>query len=237
VKVAGEGAYVTDAHNSGIRNDVSAGTKATAEQGYQTFMGTSVYDWSVEGQSGDGWQLGGDWSDSKTGSKTSAHDPIAYTYEADIHCPECAEKRFGPGAHGTDREGNEVGAVAPWDETSPEGEHCGTCGKEIAPAYHSGSKTAETFGDQYYDPNGKPCSVCGRGMDSLSEFPGDRCISCHANSPEGRAMPTADELSRMWGGPGVRSSKVYCPCGKCGKPCEVVGKLASLYECDECRGL
>lgn len=237
VRVAGKGAYVTDAHNSSVRIDVSAGTKATAEQGYQTFMGTSVYDWSVEGQSGDGWQLGGDWSDSKTGSKTSAHDPIAYTYEADIHCPECAEKRFGPGAHGTDREGNEVGAVAPWDETSPEGEHCGTCGKEIAPAYHAGSKTAETFGDQYYDPNGKPCSQCGRGMDSLSEFPGDRCISCHANSPEGRAMPTADELSRMWGGPGVvGAKKVYCPCGSCGKPCEVVGKIASRYECDECRG-
>ena len=104
--------------------------------------------------------------------------------------------------------------------------------------HKGGAKTAETFGDQYYDPNGKPCSQCGRGMDSLSEFPGDRCISCHANSPEGRAMPTADELSRMWGGPGVvGAKKVYCPCGKCGKPCEVVGKLASLYECDECRGL
>lgn len=51
------------------------------------------------------------------------HDPEAYTYEADVHCPNCAEKRFGHcDAHGdiaccvTDSEGNEPGAVAPWDE-------------------------------------------------------------------------------------------------------------------------
>ncbi len=55
------------------------------------------------------------------------YDPIAYTYEADIHCPDCAEARFGRGPDGfiaslaaptlpIDREGNLVGAVAPWDE-------------------------------------------------------------------------------------------------------------------------
>ena len=32
------------------------------------------------------------------------------------------------------------------------------------------------------------------------------------------------------------AKKVYCPCGKCGKPCEVVGKVAKKYKCDECRG-
>lgn len=48
------------------------------------------------------------------------HDPIAYTYEADHHCETCAEARFGRDEHGeitgTDNEGNEVGAMAPWDE-------------------------------------------------------------------------------------------------------------------------
>ncbi len=49
-------------------------------------------------------------------------DPIAYTYEADHHCPTCAWLRFGQDEHGfvpetaEDGEGNPVGAVAPWDE-------------------------------------------------------------------------------------------------------------------------
>ena len=62
------------------------------------------------------------------------NDPIAYTYEADAHCPSCAEARFGRGADGrwiadgaTDDEGNDVGAVAPWDEWEG-GMSCGTCG-------------------------------------------------------------------------------------------------------------
>lgn len=62
------------------------------------------------------------------------HNPIAYTYEADYHCKDCTEKRFGccncgfiacpgGGPHCTtpamdvrDNEGNEVGVIAPWDE-------------------------------------------------------------------------------------------------------------------------
>jgi len=61
------------------------------------------------------------------------HDPIAYTYEADTHCPACAESRFGRSARGfiakdaTDDEGNPVGAVFEWDEC-PDGIVCGTCG-------------------------------------------------------------------------------------------------------------
>lgn len=73
-------------------------------------------------------------------------DPIAYTYEADYHCPDCAETRFG----GTrrdggyfiaedceDAEGNPIGIVAPWDEWwDPTYEEvqtltCGTCGAEL----------------------------------------------------------------------------------------------------------
>ena len=72
-RTAGEGAYVTDSHNSGIRRDVPAGAVATPEQGYSTFMGTVVYDWSVEGIDGDGWQLGGSWSDQTTASRKTAN--------------------------------------------------------------------------------------------------------------------------------------------------------------------
>jgi hypothetical protein len=70
------------------------------------------------------------------------HDPIAYTYEADHHCPDCAFKRFGRDEAGfvpedaEDGEGNLVGALAPWDEWyDPDGGEqvlaCGTCGTEI----------------------------------------------------------------------------------------------------------
>ena len=74
--------------------------------------------------------------------RAASYDPIAYTYEADHHCPECAFRRFGRDEHGfvpenaTDREGNGVGAVAPWDEWQQgsgdkETLSCGTCGKKI----------------------------------------------------------------------------------------------------------
>ena len=69
----------------------------------------------------------------------SNHDPIAYTYEADVHCPACSEARFGRDGDGfiasqvVDREGNEPGAIAPWDETPSEGLYCGDCHTEIAP--------------------------------------------------------------------------------------------------------
>ena len=66
-------------------------------------------------------------------------DPIAYTYEADYHCPACAFARFGRDSHGfvpegaEDDGGNPVGAVAPWDEWfsvgyGPQVLVCGDCG-------------------------------------------------------------------------------------------------------------
>lgn len=64
-------------------------------------------------------------------------EPIAYTYEADYHCPGCAAIDFGVDASGdivgVDSEGNEIGIVAPWDEWQqftgePEVLACGTCG-------------------------------------------------------------------------------------------------------------
>jgi hypothetical protein len=69
------------------------------------------------------------------------HDPIAYTFEADVHCEDCAYERFGRDQHGDitgeDAEGNEVGAIAPWDEWHepalplPQTLNCGTCREEI----------------------------------------------------------------------------------------------------------
>lgn len=64
--------------------------------------------------------------------------PIAYTYEADVHCPGCARKRFGAALDDpdtVDSEGNTLGVIAPWDETNPTGEYCGDCGGEIAEPY------------------------------------------------------------------------------------------------------
>lgn len=66
-------------------------------------------------------------------------DPIAYTYNADVHCPGCAMERFGtdnqrwPKEDAFDDEGNGLGVIAPWDEwidPSIEGKQtlaCGTC--------------------------------------------------------------------------------------------------------------
>jgi predicted RNA-binding Zn-ribbon protein involved in translation (DUF1610 family) len=71
----------------------------------------------------------------------SSHQPIAYTYDADVHCPSCAEQHFGRCAeHGqiacdvVDSEGNEPGAMFPWDEASDpdRGEYCSDCQFEIA---------------------------------------------------------------------------------------------------------
>lgn len=87
------------------------------------------------------------WQDVDKNEKTSGKHspPVAYTYEADVHCPECTKERFGKDLdNATDSEGNQVHPVAPWDEMSPEGEYCGTCGNEISEPYKtSAKKTAE----------------------------------------------------------------------------------------------
>lgn len=44
------------------------------------------------------------------------------------------------------------------------------------------------------------CSKCKSHADALEMFPGTVCLSCWAASPEGRRMPTAEELVKMWGG-------------------------------------
>jgi hypothetical protein len=70
-RIAGEGAYITDAHDSSIRKDVAPGTQAQPMQGYATWTGSVVYDWSVEGHEGDGWQLGGTWTEVTLGATTA----------------------------------------------------------------------------------------------------------------------------------------------------------------------
>jgi len=68
---------------------------------------------------------------------------LAYTYEADHHCPECAFARFGQDEHGSvpedavDGENNPIGAVFPWDEwwepsiDDPQTLVCSDCGAEL----------------------------------------------------------------------------------------------------------
>jgi ribosomal protein L40E len=46
----------------------------------------------------------------------------------------------------------------------------------------------------------EPCTSCGVPTGMLERFPGGVCLSCWAKSPDGRRMPTADELTAMWGG-------------------------------------
>lgn len=64
-------------------------------------------------------------------------EPIAYTYEADYHCPDCTAARFGAECQGTDSEGNEIHAVFPWDEWwdtsdwASETLICSDCGAEM----------------------------------------------------------------------------------------------------------
>jgi hypothetical protein len=44
------------------------------------------------------------------------------------------------------------------------------------------------------------CTACDTPTDQLELFPGNVCLTCWAASPAGRHMPTAQELTRMWGG-------------------------------------
>lgn len=97
--------------------------------------------------------------------------PIAYTYEADHHCPDCAEQRFGRSEAGfiaeeaTDNEGNEVGAIFPWNEWWQDSSACETlfcsdCSGEIDIA-HADPCTCDEGGDVEYSR----CPACGSVID------------------------------------------------------------------------
>jgi len=139
-------------------------------------------------------------------------DTIGYTYDADVHCPGCAIARFGqePGHYwvredAVDSEGNPVHPIAPWDETSEEGEYCGTCHGQIASPWATSKLKAKDLDDNWINAACQIGAACQKQHDKHGK---------HKH----------------------HGSKMYCPCGTCGKPCEVVGKIASRYECDECRG-
>ena len=44
------------------------------------------------------------------------------------------------------------------------------------------------------------CNTCNTLTDKLDMFPGNVCLTCWADSPEGKRMVSASELTRMWGG-------------------------------------
>lgn len=93
------------------------------------------------------------------------HAPIAYAYDAAIHCPDCALARFGRCQHGsmadncvyceiTDSEGNSVHPVFSWDERQPEGEGCDDCHEWIYVPFYS------QCGQDYTDAGGGMSSDC-----------------------------------------------------------------------------
>ena len=47
------------------------------------------------------------------------------------------------------------------------------------------------------------CKGCGKAIDPLDEFPGGKCLDCHAADPAVKHRNdnmTAEELAHMWGG-------------------------------------
>ena len=61
VAIAGDGANVVPSHG-GDRIPVAPGTRAVAGQGYVTWIGTTVHDWTVDGMDGD-FQIYGTWTE------------------------------------------------------------------------------------------------------------------------------------------------------------------------------
>ena len=59
---------------------------------------------------------------------------IGYAYEAALHCPDCAMKRFpliNTGFPYHDRECNEVHPLFIWDESSDSGDYCDECRTDL----------------------------------------------------------------------------------------------------------
>ncbi len=66
----------------------------------------------------------------------NSFDVVGYTFEADMYCVSCTQKRFGRGYDtAIDREGNEVHPIFAGSEVEgPEDECCGACGDVILEA-------------------------------------------------------------------------------------------------------
>ena len=100
--------------------------------------------------------------------------PIAYTYDADTHCVDCAIARFGrePGhdwvvESAIDSEGNTVGALAPWDDFGPAPVVCGTCHSII----HAGSGP---ISEPDLDPDDCQCENCLANLAEQAAQDGNR---------------------------------------------------------------
>lgn len=129
--------------------------------------------------------------------------PIAYTYEADTHCPDCAVARFGrepgypwPPEDARDSEGNPVGAIAPWDdwcdaEDGPCTLACGTCGWIIA-----------THGphDTFEDDTAR-CPACAdpidycQGHGEIGDPAGAAILAAHDNGDHADCHPSGCDES------------------------------------------
>jgi hypothetical protein len=64
-----------------------------------------------------------------------ADDIVGYAYEAALHCPKCAEKRFegqwAEGHPGEDNEGNAPSPVFASDEEGEGGDFCDDCHESL----------------------------------------------------------------------------------------------------------
>lgn len=119
-------------------------------------------------------------------------EPIAYTYEADTHCPSCAESRFGKCEHGfiacpsgdhggphasgyiaTDAEGNDIGAVFQWDDTTL-GIVCSDCSTVIVegPGYDyetgDGGRCVGEESEHWYEGHGR-CGHCHGDWEAIGQ--------------------------------------------------------------------
>jgi len=106
----------------------------------------------------------------------SSSEPIAYTYEADTHCPYHARLRFGRDARGiiggesVDSEGNAVGAVFEWDDWGSAGLYCGDDLETIRAPYvepDEGELAAFTLTDA--ETIARVCPFPGSGPESCDD--------------------------------------------------------------------
>ena len=90
---------------------------------YGNCNGCGKKDKDIENEYSDSWGF------DKQGS--SYFDPIAYVYDADIHCPKCAEYASKNLDNAEDSEGNPVGVIFNGDSWEYKDSYCGTCGDPI----------------------------------------------------------------------------------------------------------
>jgi predicted RNA-binding Zn-ribbon protein involved in translation (DUF1610 family) len=115
--------------------------------------------------------------------------PIAYTFEADTHCPACTVERFGtepgrswPTDDAEDSEGNRLGVIFPWDEwcePSAPGLQvlgCGTCGGTIEKHEHEPEARCPACGD--------PIDYC-QGHGEIGDPDGWAILQAHDSDDHG----------------------------------------------------